>query len=175
MQSLIVLERQINRIADALGWVASSLFLLLMLNVFYNVVMRYAFDSVSIALQEMEWHLFSAVFLLGVPYAVKAGGHVRIDVLYERWSEKTQALVDLLGCVLFLMPFAILIVYFGIDFANESLQLGESSGDPGGLPHRWIIKAMIPLSFFFIAVTGLGLILNALTRLLRPAASGSLQ
>ena len=175
MQSLIVLERQINRIADALGWVASSLFLLLMLNVFYNVVMRYAFDSVSIALQEMEWHLFSAVFLLGVPYAVKAGGHVRIDVLYERWSEKKQALVDLLGCVLFLMPFAILIVYFGIDFANESLQLGESSGDPGGLPHRWIIKAMIPLSFFFIAVTGLGLILNALARLLRPAASGSLQ
>ncbi|MDD1795182.1 C4-dicarboxylate ABC transporter [Enterovibrio norvegicus] len=175
MQSLIVLERLINRIADALGWIASSLFLLLMLNVFYNVVMRYAFDSVSIALQEMEWHLFSAVFLLGVPYAVKAGGHVRIDVLYERWSEKTQALVDLLGCVLFLMPFAVLIVYFGIDFANESLQLGESSGDPGGLPHRWIIKAMIPLSFFFIAVTGLGLILNALSRLLRPAVSGSLQ
>ncbi|WP_283130504.1 TRAP transporter small permease subunit [Enterovibrio norvegicus] len=175
MQSLIVLERLINRIADVLGWIASSLFLLLMLNVFYNVVMRYAFDSVSIALQEMEWHLFSAVFLLGVPYAVKAGGHVRIDVLYERWSEKTQALVDLLGCVLFLMPFAVLIVYFGIDFANESLQLGESSGDPGGLPHRWIIKAMIPVSFFFIAVTGLGLILNALTRLLRPAVSGSLQ
>ena len=175
MQSLIVLERLINRIADVLGWIASSLFLLLMLNVFYNVVMRYVFDSVSIALQEMEWHLFSAVFLLGVPYAVKAGGHVRIDVLYERWSEKTQALVDLLGCVLFLMPFAILIVYFGIDFANESLQLGESSGDPGGLPHRWIIKAMIPLSFFFIAVTVLGLILIALTRLLRPAVSGSLQ
>ncbi|MDD1780989.1 TRAP transporter small permease subunit [Enterovibrio sp. ZSDZ35] len=175
MQSLIVLERLINRVADTLGWVASSLFLLLMLNVFYNVVMRYAFDSVSIALQEMEWHLFSAVFLLGVPYAVKAGGHVRIDVLYERWSEKTRALVDLLGCLFFLMPFAVLVAVFGIDFANESLQLGESSGDPGGLPHRWIVKAMIPLSFFFIAVTGFGMILNALNRLFRPAESGSFQ
>ncbi|PML77795.1 TRAP transporter small permease subunit [Enterovibrio norvegicus] len=173
MQSLIFLERLINRLADLLGWIASTLFLLLMLNVVYNVIMRYAFDSVSIALQEMEWHLFSAVFLLGVPYAIKAGGHVRIDVLYERWGEKTQALVDLLGCVLFLLPFSVLIVYFGLDFANEALQLGESSGDPGGLPHRWIIKAMIPLSFLFIAVTGFALTLNAITRLVRPPVSGS--
>ncbi len=166
MRSLIMMERIINRTADALGWIASTLFLLLMANVFYDVVMRYAFNSVSIALQEMEWHLFSAVFMLGVPYAIKAGGHVRVDVLYERWSEKTQAIVDLFGTIVFLIPFAVLVIYYGIDFAREAFELGESSGDPGGLPHRWIIKALIPLSFFFMALTGVGMLLHSLNRLI---------
>ncbi|WP_434360410.1 TRAP transporter small permease subunit [Parasalinivibrio latis] len=166
MRSLIMMERIINRAADALGWIASTLFLLLMVNVFYDVVMRYAFNSVSIALQEMEWHLFSAVFMLGVPYAIKAGGHVRVDVLYERWSEKTQAIVDLFGTIVFLIPFAVLVIYYGIDFAREAFELGESSGDPGGLPHRWIIKALIPLSFFFMALTGVGMLLHSLNRLI---------
>ncbi len=74
MRSLIYIERLFNKIADALGWLSSILFLLLLANVVYDVVMRYVFNDVSIAFQEMEWHLFSAVFLLGVPYAIKAGG-----------------------------------------------------------------------------------------------------
>nr|WP_252858184.1 TRAP transporter small permease subunit [Photobacterium angustum] len=80
MKSLITLERFFNRIGDVLGWFASILFLLLLVNVVYDVVMRYVFNDVSIALQEMEWHLFSSVFLLGVPYAIRSAGHVRVDV-----------------------------------------------------------------------------------------------
>ncbi len=74
------------------------------MNVVYDVVMRYVFNDVSIAFQEMEWHLFSAVFLLGVPYAIKAGGHVRVDVFYERLSIKAQAIIDLLGTFCFSFP-----------------------------------------------------------------------
>ncbi|WP_176244803.1 TRAP transporter small permease subunit [Vibrio aestuarianus] len=168
MRSLIYIERLFNRVGDFLGWLSSVLFLLLLTNIVYDVVMRYAFNDVSIAFQEMEWHLFSAVFLLGVPYALKAGGHVRVDIFYERLSHKAQAVIDLLGTLLFLFPFCLLVAWFGIDFAKESYQLGETSGDPGGLPYRWVIKAMIPLSFFFMAVSGVGLMLHSLNKIFNP-------
>ncbi|SON48840.1 TRAP transporter small permease subunit [Vibrio tapetis] len=168
MRSLIVIERMFNRIGDVLGWLSSILFLLLLANVVYDVIMRYAFNDVSIGFQEMEWHLFASVFLLGVPYAIKAGGHVRVDVFYERLSMKAQAIIDILGTLIFLIPFCLSVAWFGVDFAKESYALGETSGDPGGLPYRWIIKAMIPLSFFFMAVSGIGLLLHSLNKLVNP-------
>jgi TRAP-type mannitol/chloroaromatic compound transport system permease small subunit len=168
MRSLIYIERLFNRIADFLGWLSSILFILLLANVVYDVVMRYAFNDVSIGFQEMEWHLFSAVFLLGVPYALKAGGHVRVDVFYERLSVKARAVIDLIGTFVFLFPFCLLVAWFGIDFAKESYALGETSGDPGGLPYRWVIKSMIPISFFFMAVSGVGLVLHSLNKIFNP-------
>ncbi len=168
MRSLIVIERMFNRIGDVLGVLSSILFLLLLANVVYDVVMRYVFNDVSIGFQEMEWHLFASVFLLGIPYAIKAGGHVRVDVFYERLSMKAQAIIDILGTFIFLIPFCLSVAWFGIDFAKESYALGETSGDPGGLPYRWIIKAMIPLSFFFMAVSGIGLLLHSLNKLVNP-------
>ncbi|MEH0665846.1 TRAP transporter small permease subunit [Vibrio scophthalmi] len=168
MRSLIYVERIFNRFGDFLGWLSSILFILLLANVVYDVVMRYAFNDVSIAFQEMEWHLFSAVFLLGVPYALKAGGHVRVDLFYERLSMRAQAIIDLLGTVVFLFPFCLLVAWFGIDFAKESYALGETSGDPGGLPYRWIIKAMIPVSFFFMAISGIGLLIHSLNKIFNP-------
>ena len=169
MRSLIYMERFFNRISDVLGWISSILFLLLLLNVVYDVVMRYAFNDVSIAFQEMEWHLFSAVFLLGVPYALKAGGHVRVDIFYERLSYRATAIIDILGTLFFLFPFCLLVAWYGIDFAKESYALGETLGDPGGLPYRWIIKAVIPVSFFFMAVSGIGLLLNSLNKIFNPS------
>ncbi|MGV2988034.1 TRAP transporter small permease subunit [Vibrio sp. E150_011] len=168
MRSLIYIERLFNKVGDMLGVLSSLLFLLLLLNVVYDVVMRYVFNDVSIAFQEMEWHLFSAVFLLGVPYAIKAGGHVRVDVFYERLSVKARAIIDLIGAFVFLFPFCLIVAWFGIDFAKESYALGETSGDPGGLPYRWVIKAMIPISFFFMAISGVGLVLHSLNKLLNP-------
>lgn len=171
MRSLQTLERAINKLSDLLGVISATLFLLLVANVVYDVVMRYAFNDVSIAFQEMEWHLFSAVFLLGVPYALKAGGHVRVDILYEKLSRKVQAWIDLLGVLFFLLPFCLLVTWYGVSFAQESYLLGETSGDPGGLSHRWIIKTMIPLSFFFMAVSGIGMLLHSLNKILSPSTS----
>ncbi|MGF1720602.1 TRAP transporter small permease subunit [Vibrio kyushuensis] len=168
MRSLIYVERFFNRIGDVFGWLSSILFILLLVNVVYDVVMRYVFNDVSIGFQEMEWHLFSTVFLLGVPYAIKAGGHVRVDIFYERLSFKAQAIIDLIGTFVFLLPFCLLVAWFGVDFAKESYLLGETSGDPGGLPYRWAIKAMIPLSFFFMAVSGIGLVLHSLNKIFNP-------
>jgi TRAP-type mannitol/chloroaromatic compound transport system permease small subunit len=102
------------------------------------------------------------VFLFGIPYALRTDGHVRVDVLYTKWSNKTKAWVNLTGALLFVVPFAYLIGIYGYDYALGSYSMGEGSGDPGGLPHRWIIKSAIPVSAFFIAIAGLNMVTYAL-------------
>ena len=163
---LVRLEQVINSFSELLGKVAAVLFVIMLFNVFFDVIMRYMFNDVSIGMQELEWHLYASVFLLGVPYTLKAGGHVRVDLIYERLSVRTKALIDMFGTLLLLLPFAGLVAWYGVDFARESFELGETSGDPGGLPYRWLIKSMIPFAFFAIFIRGLGLFLKSLNILL---------
>lgn len=168
---LLRLERAINRVSDLLGKTAALLLILLLLNVFYDVIMRYLFNDVSIGMQELEWHLFAAVFMLGVPYAIRIDGHVRVDLIYERWGYRTKAWIDLLATLLFLLPFTLLVAWYGIGFARDAFVLGETSGDPGGLPYRWLIKSLIPFAFLFMGISGLGLLLKCINTLngLHPA------
>jgi len=154
------LQKVLDRFSDIFGRISIMLLILLLLNVFYDVIARYFFKSSSIGMQEMEWHLFASMFLIGIAYTLKEEGHVRVDVLYEKFSEKKQAWVNVLGCIFFLFPFVGLIMWFGYGFAFEAYDLGEMSGDPGGLKYRWIIKSMIPLSALMLAISGLGFLLK---------------
>jgi len=106
--------------------------------------------DVSIGLQELEWHLFATMFMFGIGYTLKHEGHVRVDVVYDRLGAKGQAWINILGTLLFALPFTALIVYYGYSYAYEAYDIGEVSPDPGGLPHRWIIRAVIPLSSVFV-------------------------
>ena len=165
---LLRAERFFNRFSDWIGRFSAILLLLLVAIVFYNVIMRYLFNDVSIGLQELEWHLFAMVFLFGVAYTLKAGGHVRVDIVYERQRPKTQAAIDILGVLFFLWPFCLLVAFYGVGFAFEAFETGEKSGDPGGLPYRWIIKAMISISFLFVLISSIGFLLHSLNRFLDP-------
>ena len=162
----IKLERIINTFSNIIGTIAAILLLCLLLNVFYDVIMRYLFNDVSIGMQEMEWHLYATIFLLGITYTLKEDAHVRVDILYERMSPTRQAIIDIVGTLIFLLPFSLLVAYYGIGFAQESYSLGESSGDPGGLPYRWIIKSMISVSFLFVIIGSIGFMLRALNKAL---------
>lgn len=153
-------------LARLCGVLAGVAMILMLFNVFYDVVMRYAFNDVSIAMQELEWHLFSAAFLLGIPYALHENSHVRVDILYDRWQPKTQAWINLLGTILFILPFVALVSFYSFNFAADAYQMGEGSGDPGGLPYRWLVKALIPLSFILLGIVSLGLITRALLTLM---------
>ena len=155
-------EAIINSYSEALGKITAVLFILLLLNVFYDVIMRYMFNDVSIAMQELEWHLYATIFMLGIPYTLYKEGHVRVDIIYEHLSLRKQAWIDILGTLFLLIPFTLLVAKYGIDFTIESYQLGERSGDPGGLLYRWLIKAMIPFAFFSVAISGIGLILKSI-------------
>ncbi|MBR9867162.1 MAG: TRAP transporter small permease subunit [Oceanospirillales bacterium] len=166
MMLLVRLEQMINSFSELLGKISAVLFIVMLFNVFIDVVMRYLFNDVSIGLQELEWHLYASVFLLGVPYALKTGGHVRVDLIYERQTAKTKALIDMFGSLFLLMPFCALVAWYGVDFAKEAFVLGETSGDPGGLPYRWLIKAVIPFSFLAMLISGIGMFLKSLNILL---------
>ena len=122
--------------------------------------MRYFFRTESIAMQEMEWHIFAAVFLFGISYALKEEGHVRVDVLYDGFSPKYKAIVNIVGTFVFLIPLAVLIINGSIWFVHEAYITGEISGDPGGLTHRYLIKSIIPLSFIFLVISAVGFVLR---------------
>ncbi|WP_286239491.1 TRAP transporter small permease subunit [Neptuniibacter halophilus] len=159
---LVRLEQVINSFSDLMGKISAFLFVVMLFNVFIDVVMRYVFNDVSIGMQELEWHLYAAVFMLGVSFTLRAGGHVRVDLIYERLSAKTKAMIDMLGCLILLFPFCALVAWYGVDFARESFELGETSGDPGGLPYRWLIKSVIPFAFFAMLISGIGMFLKSL-------------
>lgn len=149
-------------ISSLCGVIAALAMVLLLFNVFYDVVMRYVFNDVSIGMQELEWHLFSVVFLMGTPYAMSRDGHVRVDIFYDGLSQSKKATINLFGALVFVLPFTCLVAWYGIDFAYQAYVINEGSGDPGGLPYRWVIKALIPLSFVLMALAALGMIAKAL-------------
>ena len=157
---LLKTERVLDRFSDYVGYVAAALMLLMLVNVFYDTIMRYFFRSGSIALQELEWHIFSVVFLFGISYALKTEGHVRVDVLYDKFSPKTKALVNIVGTLVFLIPLAVLVINGSTWFVHEAYTMNEISGDPGGLTHRYLIKAVIPLSFVFLVISAAGFVVR---------------
>lgn len=166
MTRLLKVEAAIARFSTWVGYFSAVLLLLLIANVFYDVIMRYLLNDVSIGMQELEWHLFSMIFLFGVAYTLQADGHVRVDVIYERLSAKGRAVVDIFGVVVFLWPFCFLVADYGIGFTVNAYQIMEQSGDPGGLPYRWIIKGMISLSFVCVLITSVGFMLRAINEYL---------
>ena len=143
-----------------LGNITAILMLLVMFNVFIDVILRYFFNTGSIALQEMEWHLFSVMFLFGISYALNDEAHVRVDFIYDNLSKKRKAMINIIGTIFFLIPFAAFIAYGSYDFVYDAYELSEISEDPGGLTHRWIIKFMIPLSLTTLILSAIGYILK---------------
>ncbi|AGH46989.1 C4-dicarboxylate transporter family protein, DctQ subunit [Paraglaciecola psychrophila 170] len=142
--------------------------LLMVLNVFYDVIMRYFFNDVSIGMQELEWHLFGAMFMFGIGYTFKEDGHVRVDVFYDQMSIRSQAFVNIFGSIVFALPITLLILYFSIDYTYQAYEMGEGSADPGGLPYRWIIRSVIPISSVFLTLSIIYIVLNEVENLLSP-------
>jgi TRAP-type mannitol/chloroaromatic compound transport system permease small subunit len=163
----------IGKIIDALGNLCSILMLLMVINVFYDVVMRYFFNDVSIGMQELEWHLFAAMFMFGIAYTLKEDAHVRVDIFYDQMSVRKQSMINLFGSLVFALPITIVILYYSIDYSFEAYQMGEGSADPGGLPYRWIVRSVIPISSVFLILSIIYVVLNSIKALIAPAAVNS--
>ncbi len=171
MKTLINLLKPLAALIEWLSeWsgrlVAWLVFLMVSL-ICYDVAMRYLFQAGSVALQEMEWHLFALIFLLGAAYTLKHDEHVRVDVFFQsRWmTPRRRAWVDIIGALLFLLPFCVLVIVTSWPFVHNAYLIGEGSPDAGGLPHRWLLKAAIPLGFALLALQGLASIVRNLQRL----------
>ncbi|MFZ5501921.1 MAG: TRAP transporter small permease subunit [Pseudomonadota bacterium] len=154
----------INWISVVVGRLSAWLVVMLVLLVCYDVAMRYFFQSGSIALQELEWHLFALIFLLGSAYTLKHDEHVRVDIFYQaHWmTDKRRALVDIFGCLFMLFPFCALMIYSALPFVAQSYGWAETSPDPGGLSYRWLLKAMIPFGFALLMLQGVAMVVRCL-------------
>lgn len=158
-------DNTIDKLTRCIGYFSALVLALLIMLVVYDATVRYLFHSGSIALQELEWHLFDVVILLGIAYTLKENAHVRVDIFYDHFTPKTQAIVNLLGTILFILPFSLLIIYVGFDFVLLSFEQMESSSDPGGLPYRYVVKALMPLAFVLLALQSLSEIIKAIKTL----------
>ncbi len=167
---LQLLSDKLAQFTEFTGKLVSWLILAMVLLVSYDVTMRYFFLSGSVALQEMEWHLFSLIFLVGAAYTLKHDDHVRLDIFYESkfMNDERRAWINLLGSLFLLIPFCILIITTSWPFVYQSYIHLEGSPDPGGLPYRWILKASIPLGFTLLLLQGISDIVKNLNVILRP-------
>lgn len=146
-----VFVARIERAVDLTGRAASWLTLAIVVLMAVDVLLRYAFSIGSVWAQELEWHLLAPLVLFGMTYALLKGEHVRVDVFYARYSPRGQAAVDLLAALL-AMAMAVLVIRYSIQFVSQSYAINEISSDPGGLTHRWMLKALIPLGFAVFAL-----------------------
>jgi TRAP-type mannitol/chloroaromatic compound transport system permease small subunit len=140
---------KINRYAAYLSALVLAMLIAL---VVYDATMRYLFQTGSIALQELEWHLFDVVILLGIAYTLQNNLHVRVDIFYDKFSERIRHSIDIFGLVFFIFPFSLLILYIGFDFVVLSFEQLEASSNPGGLPYRYLVKSLMPIAFVLLGL-----------------------
>ena len=148
-------SRALDPWLERIGRCASWLWLLLLIVIVANVVLRYAFDHGRIEFEEIQWHLYATGFLFGLSYALKDDVHIRVDLLHERFGPTLRAWIELYGILLLLLPFIAIVLIFSVSFVAVSYQLGEVSSSPGGLPYRWAIKAVLPLGFTLLLLAAL--------------------
>jgi TRAP-type mannitol/chloroaromatic compound transport system permease small subunit len=149
------ISNAIDRVITAVERVFNWIWLLLIVLIVVNVALRYLIGTNYIAMEELQWHLYAIGFMFGLGYAVDLDGHVRVDVIAERWSPRTRAWIELFGLLLLLAPFIWIVISSAIPFVTRAYALNEVSAAPGGLPYRWAIKAVIILAFVYLALAAL--------------------
>lgn len=159
------LDALIERIGRLTGWCALAIVLVMA----FNVLLRYLFRTGSVAMQELEWHLMAPICMLGLSYAILEDGHVQVDILYGRFSNRVKRIIDFVAALLVVLVVAILLK-LSVPYVLQSYAIGERSPDPGGLSHRWLLKAMLPAGFLLLLVQSVAALLRAWVRVIDPTA-----
>ncbi len=150
---LLKLSRQIDWLTERVGKSIIWLVLVVTLIAATNAVMRYTVNYSSNAFLEIQWYLFSAIFLLGAGYTLMRNEHVRIDLIAGRFSKRGQTWIDVFGIIFFLMPMAIAVMYLSWPIFVLALQNNEQSSNAGGLP-VWPVRLLVPIGFFLLVIQG---------------------
>ena len=154
MTALLALSRGIDRLNENIGKAATWLILVVVVISAGNAVFRFAFDWSSNGLLEVQWYLFSAVFLLCAGYVLKKNEHIRIDVIAGRLSDRAQNWIDVFGIIVFMMPMVIITMYLSWPVFMLAWTSGEGSANPGGLI-RWPVRLLMPVGFFLLMLQGI--------------------
>ena len=155
------IDRNIERIGEIFGW----LWLILLIVIIANVILRYAFSQGMIELEELQWYLYAAAWLFGLSYTFICDGHVRVDVVHDQLSIKTRVVLEFLGLVILFLPFVLFVVSYAIPFVELSWQTNETSTSANGLPARWLIKGCLLVSFILLLLVGISRLIRVLATL----------
>lgn len=158
----------IDKVTDTIGRNAAWLTVVMVLTMVLIVALRYVFRTGSIAMQESVIYLNALIFTLGAAYTLKEQGHVRVDIFYNRLSQKGRAWVDLVGALLFLLPVAGFIIWTSWDYVSVSWRIKEGSPETSGLPYVYLLKATIILLPALLAVQGCSEIIKSLAIIRQP-------
>jgi TRAP-type mannitol/chloroaromatic compound transport system permease small subunit len=137
-----------------------------------NVLLRYLFSLGSVWAQELEWHLLVPICLIGMAFALNQADHVRVDILFARYPERLKHLIDFLGHVAFVLISG-LIIWLSWRYVMQSWNLSEGSANPGGIDHRYVLKAFLPAGFLLFGLQSFAGALHAWERLRSSAPSRS--
>ena len=159
MDALLKFSRLIDALNEKIGLVANWLVLAACVISAGNALMRYGFSLSSNAWLEIQWYLFAGIVMLGAAHTLRVNEHVRVDVFYARYGERARLWLDLAGGVLFLLPMAVIIGWLSWPLFVNSWQIGEVSGNAGGLL-RWPVKILIPIGFLLLALQGVSEIIK---------------
>lgn len=147
------LSRVFDGIVRRIGEWSSWIWTILMLLIVIQVVQRYVIGLGSIQMEETQWHLYAVGFMLGLGLTEMRERHVRIDVLAEQFPLRARLWIELIGIVVFLLPFCIFVIWWSIPYVVESWTASEVSAAPGGLPYRFLLKGIITIAFILLAMT----------------------
>lgn len=137
------IEQLIKGSAKIFAWAN----VILILIIITQVIMRKGFSNGLIALEELQWHLYAIAVMFGISYAQLTNQHVRVDLFHHKFSDRIKSMVEILGLLCLAMPFILTVIIHSLDFVYEAWRINERSSAPSGLPYRWIIKGIIPISF----------------------------
>lgn len=156
------LAHALDSLAELTGRIISWLTLAMVIITFSVVVLRYVFESGSIALQESVTYMHAVVFMLCAAYTLKHDAHVRVDIFYQRWSVRTRAWADLLGTLLLLVPVCVFIIASSLGYVAASWSILEGSQEAGGLDGVYLLKTAIPVMAGLLLLQGCALALHRL-------------
>lgn len=159
-----ILDGVIRAIGHCVMWTNVVLIVVIIL----QVVLRYGFSRGLVVLEELQWHLYAIGIMFGASYAQILDSHIRVDIIHARLSSKWRMRWDLFGIVFLLLPFIVIIFLQSLDFVDDSWRRDERSDAPLGLPWRWAIKSVIPISFALLGVATISRAVRIITNLGRP-------
>jgi TRAP-type mannitol/chloroaromatic compound transport system permease small subunit len=164
VDALLRFSRVVDAVNERFGWIANWLVLLACFISAGNAASRYAFSMSSNAWLEIQWYMFSGMFLLGASYTLKVNEHVRVDLIYANVSDRTRLWIDVFGLILFLLPATIMLAWMTWPFFYESWIRDEMSGNAGGLI-RWPVKLLLPIGFALLSLQGLSELIKRIAAL----------
>lgn len=157
----------IDRFILASGRIFSWSYAALIAVIILQVTLRYGFSKGMVMLEELQWHLYAIAVMFGISYAQVLDAHIRVDLLHMRMRSNTKRIWEILGILFLLMPFIAVVFIHSIDFVVDSWRINERSDAPTGLPWRWAIKAVIPLSFGYLFLAACSRLIREVTYLIK--------